>query len=262
VVDCIRERDGSPVSTIDGEISGAGRQLPVESLDNRFGETGKIVQGSDHWFSIRVPDFCDRYAKGLCNLGFRRTFADERQYGFLAGSQPPSRDWLNPIPAYPEGHGHRLYTDQSAMLTYDVQIMEGPKQSIPTFVWFQIFDNRSFGRGKPLYEFASLIVASREGGRTFGDGEIRVFGLRHAVTLGERGGQKIESTSNSIDVRTDLDIEFERQRLVFDRYYDIMRSWRISLFDGCAHIEMEPGVDALFEGFELGYGPINACLSV
>jgi hypothetical protein len=41
-----------------------------------------------------------------------------------------------------------------------------------------------------------------------------------------------------------------------------VRSWRWLLFDDQIEIALPPGGEASFEGWELGYGPVNACLSV
>jgi hypothetical protein len=258
---CSGERDGSPLFEAQAATE-AGCASIVEPLNDRLCDTREIVKHSDHWFSIRQFGFAKRYAEGICNLGFRRTFADKRQYGFILSAHPPRRDWLNRPSRNPEGHRSRLYANQPTMLAHDVEMMEGPQQFVPTFVWFQTFDNLSFGRGKPLYEFGSLVIPCGKSSGTVGDGEIRVFGLRHVVALGESCSEEIERAADGVDVGSDFDIEGERQRLFFDRYYHVMRGWRIRLFDTCADIEMEPGVDAIFEGFELGYGPVNACLSV
>jgi hypothetical protein len=157
LVDCECDRDSSPASEAE-EASGAGCSSAVETLNDRLCDTREIVKRSDHWFSIRQFGFANRYAEGMCNLGFRRTFADKRQYGFVLSAHPPRRDRLNRPSRNPEGHWTRLYAEQPPMLAYDIEVMEGPQQFVSTFVWFQRFDNLSFGCGKPLYEFSALVI--------------------------------------------------------------------------------------------------------
>src|SRR5580704_4066685 len=93
-VDCSSERDGSSAVEAE-EASRAGRSLIVETLNDRRCGTREIVECSDHWFSIRQFGFANRYAEGMCNLGFRRTFTDKSQYGFIFSAHPPRCDWLN-----------------------------------------------------------------------------------------------------------------------------------------------------------------------
>jgi hypothetical protein len=261
-VDYERERDGFPGFEAQA-ASGAGRSSVVEQFDDRLRKAREIVERSNNRFSFRHPRFVDRYREGTCNVGLRRALADECQYGFVISAYPSGGDRMDRAsPAgYSEKCRSRLDSKQSAMLAHDVELMEGPQKVIPSIIRFQRFDDVSFGRGKPLYAFETgervdkvvEAAVNREVG-------FRV--LTFAVARRERAGEDIQATANRVDVSPCLDIECQRQRLFFDRYYELVRNIRIRVFEGYFNIEMEPGVDPFVEGWELGYGPVNACLSV
>jgi hypothetical protein len=52
------------------------------------------------------------------------------------------------------------------------------------------------------------------------------------------------------------------QKLFLDQHHEIVRNIRIRVFDRYFEVETEPSVDLRFKGWELGYGPVNACFGV
>ena len=150
---------------------------------------------------------------------------------------------------------------QSAMLPHDIELMEGPEKLAPSVIWLQRFDDRSFGLGQPLFAFEALNRVN-EVNPGSEDRKMRFCVLRHAVACVQCACEDIEAAAKSVDVSASLDMERERQRLFFGHYHQIIRDIRIRVFDDHFEVELEPGVDLRLKGWELGYGPVNACLSV
>lgn len=234
------------------------RILPIEQLDDRLRKARELVKRGNERFSFRHPRLIDRYREGTCNLGLTRSLADERQLGFIVSAYPAGHDWLNRLSGNPEKCGGWFDPDQPTMLTHDVELMEGPEKFVPSAVRFQRFDDRSFGRGQPLFAFEtySQIPPGLE------NGEVGFAVIRHAVACRERTGEDVEAAANRIDVGSDLDVERERKRLFLHHHYDVVRAIRVRVFNCHFEVELEPSNDPRLQGWELGYGPVNACLSV
>jgi hypothetical protein len=150
------------------------------------------------------------------------------------------------------------------MLAHDIEIMEGPKKSIPSLIGLQRFDAISIGRGKRLYQFGSFVLPIRELGTAVSDGETRVV-LRHshyAVTADESGSEEIKATADTVDVNASLHVKKARQ-LSFqgcqEQLVMYMRAW---IFDDHVNVFIPPGIEPLLEGLEMGYGPIDAGLCI
>jgi hypothetical protein len=148
------------------------------------------------------------------------------------------------------------------MLPHDVELMETPKRLIPSFIRFQRYDDTAFGEGQPLYEVAPLVISSSECGFATSNGKIGLVRSRYIVATCKRTCEDIEATSNGVDVSPRLDVEAQRERLFLDSYYRIVSSWRWHVFNTHIHVVAQPSFEPFGEGWELGYGPINACLSV
>ena len=73
----------------------------------------------------------------------RRTFADERQYRFIAIAYPVGRDRLDRGSGNSKKFRGWLDTDQSAMLAHDIELMEGPQEFVPSLIRLKRFDDRS-----------------------------------------------------------------------------------------------------------------------
>jgi hypothetical protein len=240
-VDCARERDGSPVFGAE-EASGAGRSSVVEQLDDRLRKARELVKRVNERFSYGDPRFIDRYREGTCNIGLRRAFGDAREYGLIIGAYPAGFERFNSWAGHSEKSGRRLRPQQSAMLAHDVELMEGPQKFIPSLIWVQRSDDRSFGRGQPLFAFEAInrIDEVNPGSE---NGKVLLGVLRHAVARIERAGEDIETAPDGVDVSPSLDMERERQRHFLDHHNEIVRNIRIRVFDYHFEVELEPCVD-------------------
>ena len=79
--------------------------------------------------------------------------------------------------------------------------------------------------------------------------------------MSKSASEDIEGTSNSIDVSPHLRIKQEWEKLFFGRYYEIIRGINIKLLDVNVDIGFQPDLESIFKGWEIGYGPVNACLT-
>ena len=148
------------------------------------------------------------------------------------------------------------------MLSHDVEMMQGKQRCVPSFIRFQTFDDCALDVGKPLYKFRSPIFSSRKICIAGGNREIRIFGFTYAVTSSKSCEENIEATADCINIDTRLDVERERERR-FHLYYNwAVRQLRFKLFDLAIDVGAEPGFDFFPEGWQLGYGPINACVGM
>jgi hypothetical protein len=138
--------------------------------------------------------------------------------------------------------------------------MEGPKRFVPSPIRLKRFDGVTFGAGESLYEFTAGIIASQKLGLAGGNGKVDLPRIEYVVTPGQRGREHIEAASDGIDVSPDLGAKCERELAFFSRYYPIVRGWQWRLFDADMDVEIEPSVQPSLQGWQLGFGPVNAGL--
>ncbi len=260
-----RERDGSSAFGITKMVSGAGCSLGVEQFDDRTRQARELTERSNYLFRFGRSRFTERYARNELELVVRPPFGEEAKYGFLIYPKRSYsyRNEINPFsPTNRQASGQYIHIDEPAVLPNDVEVMEGEQRLVPSLIRFQRFDDHALGRGQPVYEFTSLVASASEDCLAVNDGEISVFRLTYAVAIGEGGSENIEAASDRIDVCTKLDIERAREKRFFDSYYDIVSRWRWRIFNTNINVESEPGFNPFSERFQLGFGPINASLSV
>jgi len=147
--------------------------------------------------------------------------------------------------------------EQSVVLTHNIELMECPKGVIPSLIRFQRFDDTTFHVGQPLYKFRALVITAPKLIQGTGDWEIDPVWVRYAVAVRQSTREDIKGASDDVDIGTRFDAERERERLFFNRYYDIVRGMRIHLFESYADICLEPRSELVLKGWEIGYGPIN-----
>jgi hypothetical protein len=254
-------RDPAATARQDSEGTKADEteSLAVEQLDDRLRKAREIVKRANERFSYSDPRFIERYREGACNLGLRRAFGDTREYGLIVGAYPAGFETFNTWAGHSKNSRRRLYPQQSAMLAHDVELMEGPQKFVPSLIWVQRFDDRSFGRRQPLFAFETC-QGVNEVEQASIDRKVFLNVLRHAVARIECAGEDVEAAADGIEVNAGCDMERERQRLFLDHHYEIIRDIRIRVFDSYFEIEIEPSVDLRVKGWELGYGPVNARL--
>lgn len=241
----------------------------VEQLDDRTRKAREIVQRSNDSLSFGEQSFVERYISMKLNLGYWCSFGEFSDLGFICHANEARRvedkHTISNVP-FSDSHFSRrgMENEQPAMLSLNVQVMQEDKAtvSIASTIRFQRFDNHSFGRGKPVYEFRPLVFSTNELGGAIDDGKIDFVRTGHAVAISEGGGEDVETASDCIDVSARFHIERERQRRFFDHYQRIIGGIRAAIFEDYIQITFDKGIEPFFEGWEIGYGPVNGCLSV
>jgi hypothetical protein len=237
----------------------------IEHQDEGGGEGSEILE-CVHNTSAAVGGFIESYCRGEIQFGIRRILADQPQYGFLIGAAHPSNrqrfeKWKCLAP-HAQAGGWDEHREQPYMLSHNVEVMEGVKRWVSSFVWLDRFDDVSFLGGEGLYEFTPFVISGGEGLRAESDRKVRVIHQRLAVACGQRGRKNVETAADGVDVSADLDLERERQRTFFDSYNDVVRGVCWQLFDSYINVCVRPLTESRLEGWELGYGPIDRGLSV
>lgn len=240
----------------------------VEQLDDRVRRARELCQRGNDWLAKERTSFRDRYVGHELNIGVRRSLPEETDYGFLICAQPTC-DRVSGLeinngspPIESEGQRYDFGVYQPTVLPHDVELVERPERFVPSLIRFQRFDVRTFDLGERLYEFVAPVISSHERGGASGDRKVRVFVAHCAAARGERRGENIQAASDRVDISADLDVELARQRAFHERYHGIVSGWRWRIFDREIHVVCEPGIDPFLEGWELGYGPIDAGLGV
>lgn len=238
----------------------------VEQLDDRIREARELAERCNDADPVHVGRFIDAYASGEIQLGIRCALSEKTQYGFLIGAahvrNRKGRKVPNGIPSHTQSRGVNLHREQSYMLSNNVEVMEGVKGFITSFVRFQRYDNVAFLGGEGLYEFMPFVVPISEGLMAGGNRKVSIVNKRWAVALSKGCGKNVEAASNGIDVSANLDLECERERFFLRSNNEIVRNIRWQLFDTYIHICVEPSVQPRLEGWEFGYGPVDRRLSI
>lgn len=246
------------------------RVVDVEQIDGVLRGSGELAQCDVDRLPSKKPSLVDGYKRGQFNLGIAEPgLIEGAQFGFSIYADPLRISGLKDV-KFVRGHptnndGGRLNCgdDDAFVLANDVEAMELPKAFIPSLVRLERFDFGSFALGKPLYQFCSLVTAQGvELGFGVDNRKIAVFGLRHAVALRQCSRQNIKTASDCVDIGSRFNHEAKRERAFFDRYYKIVRDIRVRVFDDHFEVCLDPQSQALFEGWQLGYGPVDGSMSV
>lgn len=239
----------------------------IEKPDDRAGQAAELTQRFNDWTHPRHSKIglAERYARGELYYGVRLPFGDYAQYGFVIGASEIPLSCVGVSPLYRhvalQEVGLNFDLEKAFVLPNNVEAMEGEKKVIPSFIRFEIFDDATFGVGKPLYEFVPLVSAFCKNLGAINNGKVNLFAARYAEPHSESTSENIEAASENVDVGASLDHERERQRLFVSRYYDIIRgiTWRI--YNDHINVDIDPRFESLLKGWELGYGPVNGSLS-
>ena len=151
--------------------------------------------------------------------------------------------------------------DKPLMLSDDVEVVQGIKKRIPSFVRLQRFDGRDLSIGEPIFLF-DVVQISGESALKLMNWEFSVSVRLYAVSLGEGSGDHIEGASVGIDDQSRFDIDERVERDFFSRHYELVRGIRIILEPEFIRVTTHPGKEALLQNWDLGYGPLDAGMSI
>jgi hypothetical protein len=162
-----------------------------------------------HYWSISYPNgrFVDRYRDGQIVIAgcYRQNgpWRVARYNGFVAFAKPY-------VIAMPDNRkvakiaGGDICFQKSHMLPHNVELVEGVKRHIPSFVGPQRFDFGEVGNGKPLFAF-DVPCGSPEVPREFADRKVRSFARLYASPAFDQcGTEQVKSASCHIDDSTDF----------------------------------------------------------
>lgn len=242
-------------------------KLDVKATDDKIRKSGEMVERANYWLSKTDTRFFDEYVGGVLNFGFFHVLGDQCQEGFTISRThlPKFGDdelSISGFPSNAEMRGGVIDSQKSVVFSRDVECMEGKDGVIPSTIRLQRFDDLSHIIGNRPYKFRPFVVPSMEGINAFGDRKVNVVATSYVVAIGDTGRKNIKRCADYIDVSANLDAERERKIALLDRYQKVMRNVRICLFDDHADVVVAPSCQSFFEGWQIGYGPVDACFSV
>jgi len=164
----------------------------------------------------------------------------------------------------PNSEPHRLnhHREQTYVFSNNVEVMEGVKGFVPSFVWGEVFDDISYLGGEGLYEFVPFVIPARESIVTGRHGKVSIVNKSWAVALGKSHRKNVKAASDCVEVGSSFDLERERERFFLRGYNEIVRHIRWQLFDAYIDVRFAPGIEPQLKGLELGCGPVDGCLSM
>lgn len=239
----------------------------VEPLDDRVRQARELMQRANYWHSADQVSFIERYITGKLEIGFRRALGEQPQYGFVLHGYPSGSDHSEMVLNAPYAEDAQLLRvnhsrNQLSVLPHSVELMERPKRRVAAFIRFQLFKDATFALGEALYEFSPTIFSGEESGLGLDDREINLVRPRYAVAIRQRCGEHIKRASDGVQIHADFDIEGARERFFRDGGDNIVRGITLRLFDRECEVIVEPSVAPLLQGWESGFGPLDASLGV
>jgi len=251
----------------------AERDRPADSLggiEQRDDIADKILQLNQRWKNgLAVhdtnADLIENYVGGKLCLGLRCVSGIDEQYGFVFqvvnGNTTHSIGETNSFAHHEIEAWMHCASNQPLVLAQNVELMEGPKKIIPSFVWVERFDDRNFSGGKPLFAFDPVkwidhVLSAGE------DGEMRIAARRYAVACSKRGTKKIKGTSERSYDGAEFGMEDRGQFLFRSRYGRDLAGWRILIYRHQLHIACLPDTKPAGEDWELGFAPLDSSYGV
>jgi hypothetical protein len=235
-------------------------------LDNRNRKAREIVQRCNDARSLHNVPLVERYIKGELDLVIRRINADPDEYGIILKACPSMVGEFKSIrrPVRSEScegrHGRNLH--QTSMLSRLIYFVEGVEKSVTVLPRLQAFDGGAIGIGKPLYLFATRVLPMEELIGRGTDGKLTVTWNRVAIAHSEGVYENVEAASQAVNDRAGFCIDDSGNRLNISKLDAFLAFFRVQFFNQTIRGILFPGLNSPIEDLELGYGPINAGLSV
>jgi hypothetical protein len=236
-----------------------------ERRDDRLRDFGEMAEGGNYW-CVSDPEarFVDHYLNGDLGIVFRRKEGrprrEPKQDGFILKMIPDGG--VGAIHRHLDASGARSDLNQFPMLSFKVEVMEEVERVVPSFVRSYVFDRGSFRLGKPIFRFVLFDSPQKIGG-IGGNWKIRTAISYHAIALNEGSEQQIEACSQRVDDGTDLGVQ---DRVgwaeAVKNHQDVAALIRVRLHSDVIWAAPLVGYEALFEAWDLGYGPVDCGLSI
>jgi hypothetical protein len=137
----------------------------------------------------------------------------------------------------------------------DIELMEGGKKRVTSFVGHQRFNSGLFVLGKP--RFALNTLGAEEIVRGAENWKVRFVARFYAIPCSEGAGNHIETASDRIDDRVSRSIDHTIKRSLWVDNQEIIARISIRLYHEHIRANPLPGSEALLEFWDLGCGPVN-----
>jgi hypothetical protein len=201
--------------------------------------------------------FIDRYDSGRMNIGIIRFFGDETKSGLTIRANLPVNGDYVPFSQSEERCDFWFDSQQSAVLPFDIQVMQSPEVVIASVVRFERFEQCSFPYGQLFYEFTPLVFAGQKDFSVLGDRKINFVHPFYAVASSDRVGENIQGASKYVDIGSELNGKVPREGSALRRYNHVMGRIVFQLHDFGINVSVDPSLHSLVEGWKMGVGPID-----
>jgi hypothetical protein len=148
------------------------------------------------------------------------------------------------------------------VLSSDVELVECEQGIIPSRIRLQRFEDVSGVGREGLYQFITFESPLGKLGGVGGDRKIHFMPPKYRVALGNRHGEQVEATADTIDDSTRLGVEDGWKGLNITELNEVLSHLRVSLSDETIMFVVDPGFEPLFECWDMGYGPVDTGLGV
>ncbi len=230
-------------------------QRRVKTLDDRCREARELVQKFNHRLAVNIQtEFSEHYRQGGMCIALRHVLSPFRGCGLLFRAATTTE-----AASLDTWDGRNL--DEAAMLTHNVELMECPKQTIASVVRFERFDDPRFGDPEPLFTFETRYRIDHVLERSE-DGEVCLVTRDVASAQGQCSAKQIERTADRANDRSDLCVDYERQRGFCLYYHDLLPHLRIEVHHDRINAHVLPSNNALPKGWELGFAPLDRSPSI
>lgn len=236
----------------------------VKTFDDRCRAISEALkQANETFWSGDKINFADDYLGGKLELGIWCPLGPPTKNGFIFSCYKPTSILIGNldvgVPATdPQASAPLVDFEKSFVLADNVEVVDGVKRVIPSFVRLVKFEDFPSGSAQLLYEFRPLVVSPRKIVSAVGDGKVNIVRMKYGWRLshGKRPSEDIEAASNCVDVSPGFDTKRDWQvRLA--NYHQIVRAIRWCLTDHDCTISIEPSIYPSLEGWYAGFGPIH-----
>jgi hypothetical protein len=241
-----------------------------EQPDDQRRKIREILERFNDRFVLDEFGLIDRYDRSELDLIARpfNTFEQPAQYCFVVSRLPRFERGFETASACAIGHRkprcEQENAQQPVMLSLNVELMQEPKRlSVPSWIWFERFELCTFGLRESIYKFPPFLFSCSKLRLTSSSRKIDIVHPRYLsrISTRNRDRQDVEAAPDRGEIGPELDVERQGERLFFERYHKIVSGWIWRVFDSHIEVGVQPLSESGVERWELGYGPINACLS-
>jgi hypothetical protein len=236
----------------------------LEQSDDRLCRASELAEYGHDWLHRKKVGFVERYLSGDQKIVIRRVDVGPPYDGAILEARPHRRK-LKSLPVRrrrdDEVVGREMDADKLFVFPLYVEVVESEEQIIPSTVRLQSFDDFKVDVGQPLFSFCHVLwVGKRINGRI--DGEMAIGTRRLSVPYGDGGCEQVKARSGTVDDCANISVGGGGKLPIDLKLKELLAHFRVRLFNEQIGVTLEPGFEFLFEGWELGSGPIDSGIRV